>query len=143
LAAWVAALLWAGVMLSVAFWALRWWGSAPLTVVDGLPGTAPAAEVSAVALALGTGVAAAPLPEAAVTPVSNRLRLIGVVAHRDRWGAALIAVGEQAPRPFTVGSEVEPGWYLQSVDRRSARLAQTAAGSAPLVLEMPTPPDGT
>jgi len=92
--------------------------------------------VAAVARALGAGS----VPPAEVPPPTAeaaQFRLIGVVAHRDRWGAALIEVRGQAPRPFQVGAELAPGWVLQSVDRRSVRLGPARTGPAMLTLELP------
>lgn len=133
-----AGLLWMAVLISAMFWGLKLWGAGQWVLVDGLPGSAPVADVSAVARALGssptTPVAAA---SPAAVPAAARYRLIGVVSHRDQWGAALIAIDGQPPRPFQVGSELEPGWVLQAVERRSARLGPARSGPSSLVLDLP------
>ena len=125
------------VAVSAVYWGLKLWGNGPVTLVDGLPGSAPGADTAAVAQALGAVPVAAGPTEPPPVPAAARYRLMGVVAHRDQWGAALIAIDGQAPRPFQVGAELEPGWVLQSVERRAARLGAARTGPTLLVLELP------
>ena len=55
-------------------------------------------------------------------------------------GAALIAVDGRPPKPFAVGSAVEAGLVLQSVEGRRARLGPAPGAPAALTLELPPLP---
>ncbi|MDB5749783.1 MAG: hypothetical protein JWP65_204, partial [Ramlibacter sp.] len=85
------------------------------------------------------GVPAGPGAAAAVPVASlaSRFQLIGVAAGASSGGgAAVIAVDGKPGRPYRVGSLVEEGLVLQSVQGRRAVLA--AMGGPPaLTLELP------
>ena len=72
---------------------------------------------------------------AAASP--SRLVLTGVVAGVWGGGAALIAVGEDPPRPFRVGSRVQEDLWLQSVRGRLVQLGPALRGPTTLTLELP------
>ena len=91
---------------------------------------------AAMARLLGANPVAAS-PAAATVSLASRFSLLGVVAARSRRGAALIAVDGKPPRPFRVGSAIDDGLLLQSVQGRSAVLAATVRGPAVLTLELP------
>jgi general secretion pathway protein C len=99
-------------------------------------GAAPA-DPLAVARLLGANPVAPSAPAVAAASLASRFSLLGVVAQRSRRGAALIAVDGKPPRPFRVGSAIDEGLVLQSVQARSAVLAATADGPALLTLELP------
>jgi len=82
-----------------------------------------------------------PAAEAAPAAVGVHLVLMGVVAGRSGAGSALIAVEGAAPQPFRVGSRVQPGLWLQSVQARQARLGPEPQGPTTLTLELPALPD--
>lgn len=128
--------LWAAVAASLAWWGLKLAApSGPSASVAPQVRTAGPADPAAVARLLGAGpqtTAAAP-----VASLNSRFSLVGVVAGRSHGGAALIAVDGKPPRPFRVGSAVDEGLLLQSVEGRRAVLASSAGGPAVLTLEMP------
>jgi general secretion pathway protein C len=91
----------------------------------------------AVARLLGANPVAASPAGAPTASLASRFNLLGVVAARSHSGAALIAVDGKPPRPYRVGSAIEEGLVLQSVQRRRAVLAASAGGPAVLTLELP------
>ena len=131
--------LWLLAAGSVAFWALKLAatpaGEAPP------PASARSAllmDPNAVARFLGGGPAPVSASAAPAPTLASRLALVGVVAGaQSRTGAALISVDGKPARPYRVGSQVEEGLVLQSVQGRQAVLAPQGAGAAPLTLEMP------
>ncbi|WP_326534953.1 type II secretion system protein N [Pseudorhodoferax sp.] len=131
----VTLLVWGLAALSATFWALRLLGpsgdAAPVPVARA---ALAQADATAVARVLGA------TPQVAASPVlatGNRYVLTGVVADRRQGGAALIAVAGQAPKPFRVGAEIEPGVRLASVGARKAVLAGGAGGDPLATLELP------
>ena len=78
-----------------------------------------------------------PLASVKRTPGVFNIALVGVVAGRSRGGAALISVDGKPARPFRVGSAIDEGLWLSSVEGRRAVIAATAAGPALLTLELP------
>jgi general secretion pathway protein C len=98
----------------------------------------PPADPAAIARLLGsTPAAAAVAAVGAPQPaLASRFQLVGVVAEsRSGRGAALIAVDGRPARPFRVGSAIEEGVVLQSVQGRQAVLS--ARGNGPITLELP------
>lgn len=134
--------IWAVVVASLMYWALR------------LIASPPAAPDYTVAVEQGTrgdlarifgpssgpapaAVAAAPAPQS-----SSRFKLVGVAAPRDSQsgvGLALISVDGKAPRAINVGRTIDEGWVLQSVSRRGAKLSSNL-GADMVELEMPALP---
>ena len=126
---------------SAVYWGLKWPGSkvdgpiAALAMLEAAP-----ADPLALARALGGGnatVAAAPAMGAPVVNTSSRLALVGVVANGKSRGAALISIDGKPARPYRVGSSVDDGLVLQSVEPRRALLAAQLDGPASLTLELP------
>lgn len=68
--------------------------------------------------------------------MSSRFMLLGVMAENSGTGAALIAVDGKPAKPFRVGSEVIPGYTLDSVKPRVATLKSSTDNSGKVVLEM-------
>lgn len=132
--------LWLAAGLSAGYWGLQSWGRSPLTPVAAVVASGPGSDPAAVARALGAAtVSEAGSPHAPVVAPS-RWRLLGVVAHPGQRGAALLALDDQPPRPYTVGAALDGGLYLLSVDREGARLGSSPKGPATLTLQLP-PPD--
>lgn len=129
--------LWLLAAGSAAYWALKL-GSAPsrpapvASAARGLASVDPAA----IARLLGgssTAVAAAPQPS-----LASRFNLVGVVAGvASGGGAAVISVDGKPARPYRVGSQLDEGLVLQSVQGRRAVLAAQADGPPVLTLELP------
>ena len=126
--------LWALVAASAVYWGLKLASrpaavpAAPLAVRAPVP-----VDSTAVARLLGaTPAAAAPVPS-----LASRFALVGVVANRSRRGAALIAVDGKPPKPFRVGTAVDEGLVLQSVEARRAVLAASAGAPPALTLDLP------
>jgi general secretion pathway protein C len=132
-------LLWALAAAAAGYWGLKLTaGSASGPSVAQPARTAPAADPAAIARLLGhapAASAAAPVPA-----LASRFSLVGVVAARSREGAALISVDGRPAKPFRVGSPVDPGLVLQSVEPRRAVLAADTQGPAVLTLELPPLP---
>ncbi|RYX94351.1 MAG: general secretion pathway protein C [Comamonadaceae bacterium] len=129
--------VWVFAALSVAFWAFR--------LTNPAPGKVAAAVMAAAATPPDTGALMRALGATAPTvapqvAAASRYALIGVIADRSRYGAALIAVQGQPARPYRVGSQVDEGLVLQSVDRRSAALGNAVGAPASVLLEMPALP---
>ena len=130
-------LLWAGVAASVVAWGLKL-GSA----ASGVPSAAavglrppPPADVAALGRVLGAvsdPVAAARTPSA-----GSRMSLLGVVADRSHQGAALISIDGRPAKPFRVGTPVDEGLVLKSVEARRAVIASSMDGPAVVTLELP------
>jgi general secretion pathway protein C len=93
----------------------------------------PPAPTGVVARLLGTEVvAAAAAPEAA-----SRFRLTGIIARSGGQGVALVSIDGKPAKPYRVGSQLEEGWMLQSVQQRQAALATDANAPVRLQLELP------
>lgn len=133
--AWMAGLLWLLVGLSAGYWVLLAWGRGPMVPVSASAASLPQTDVALVARALGSFPQVA-TETAAPAPPATRYRLVGVVSRRNQSGAALIAVNDQPPRPYTVGAVLEGELVLQSVERRVARLGPALNGPSTVELEL-------
>ncbi|MEZ5701645.1 MAG: type II secretion system protein N [Burkholderiaceae bacterium] len=136
-AIWAGGLLWLVAGLSAGYWALQVGGQGSWTNLEGLAPSAPQGDVASVGRALGAASGEPANADQTTKPPPARLRLLGVVVKGDSVGAALIAVDDQPPRPWRVGSEVLEGLVLQSVDRYGARLGASSSGPSTMELEMP------
>ncbi|WP_298932893.1 type II secretion system protein N [uncultured Ramlibacter sp.] len=129
-------LLWALVAGSAVFWALRLAASpSGGAVAAPLPRAVAPADAALVARLLGASAQSA-ATAAPVASLASRFALVGVVAGAQR-GAALIAVDGKPARPFRVGSQIDEGLWLLSVQGQQAALAASANGPAVLTLELP------
>lgn len=137
----LAVLLWLVAGLSVGYWVLQALGRTPLTPVAAPAVAPPAPDAASVARVLGAvQVAAVDAPASAAPPLSSRFQLLGVVDAGGADGAALIAIDGQPPKPYRVGAELESGVVLESVQRRSVRLAVSGGGNPGFELTLPVPP---
>jgi general secretion pathway protein C len=134
LAAFAVGLLLAASMVA---WVLRWPAKdaglgRPLPMVnDDLP-PAPAGVLVRL---LG---AQAQAPEMAAPPdAASRFRLTGIIASVSGAGVALLSIDGNPSKPYPVGSQLEEGWMLQSVERRRVALAADAKAPVGLRLELP------
>ncbi|MFL6692855.1 MAG: type II secretion system protein N [Ramlibacter sp.] len=131
-------LLWAAAAASAVAWGLKLGTPAsqgPLGASAYRPPPAP--DPALVARLLGQVQGNAPAA-AAAPPLSSRFSLVGVVADRTQQGAALIAVDGRPAKPFRVGSVVDEGLVLQSVQPRRAVLGASVNGPAVVTLDLPT-----
>lgn len=129
--------LWILAAGSSVYWGLKIAPAASSAAVPA-PTRMPApTDPAAMARLLGANPIAASPAAAATVSLASRFSLLGVVAARSHRGAALIAVDGKPPRPFRVGSSIDDGLLLQSVQGRSAVLAATVSGPAVLTLELP------
>lgn len=135
-AAWV---VWLCLGLLLAYWALRLWGFAGLSLAPVGADAGPATDSAAVARALGAGAAVAAAEGEA--PADSKLNLLGW-ASQGREGAALIAVDGQAARPFRIGQAVRPGLYLLALDGKRVHLGPSPSGPRTLRLSLPEPQPG-
>ncbi len=128
-------LLWSLAVLCGVYWSLKL-----LSMPDGLSAappvlrTPPPVDTAAVARLLGASAAAA---SPAAPSTASRFALQGVVGDRLGAGAALIAVDGKPARPFRVGTQVEEGLVLQSLQGRRALLGADRGGPTTLTLELP------
>ena len=127
--------LWLLAAGSCVYWGLRMTPRpAPAAVAP--PERQPfAADPAAIARLLGASPASATAQP--TVSLASRFNLVGVVASRSNQGAALIAVDGKPARPYRVGSPIDEGLVLQSVQSRRAVLAASAGGAPVLTLELP------
>ena len=134
LAAFFMALL---VAATLVFWLLRWprHDSGPALPLASVPDDVALASVKDVAQLLGAGVVAS----SAVVPVeaSSRFHLTGVIASGGGQGVALLAIDGKPTRPYRVGSALEEGLMLQSVEKRRVALASDARAPVSFHLDLP------
>jgi general secretion pathway protein C len=134
LAAFVLALLLAA---SVVFWVLRW----PVRDTGAalpLPATSeslPSANHEVVARMLGAGLV--PVGAVVVPDAASRFRLMGIIGYGQGKGVALLSIDGKPPKPYRVGSPIEDGLVLQSVEKRRAALAPDAKAPVSVQLELP------
>ncbi|MBE7366764.1 type II secretion system protein N [Ramlibacter pallidus] len=130
--------LWALVGLSALYWALKVAGGTPPASARVAPPRAvAAADPAAIARLLGStpATAAAPAP---VATLASRFQLVGVAAGATSGaGAAVISVDGKPARPYRVGTSLDEGLVLQSVQGRKATIAAQRDGPPLLVLELP------
>ena len=131
--------VWVAAAASAAYWVMKFAGSDPSVPRVAAASRQPApADPMVVARLLGHTTTSAPTPVAQPS-TSSRLSLIGVVADRSQRGAALIAVDGKPPKPYRVGTPVEEGLVLQSVQPRKATLGPSVDGPSSVTLELPLP----
>jgi len=92
-------------------------------------------DAAALSRLLGGDIAAVAAP--GVTDASSRFRLAGVIASGGGQGVALVSVDGKPAKPYRVGSFLEDGWMLQSVEPRSVALAPDASAPVRMRLELP------
>jgi general secretion pathway protein C len=131
--------VWALAAGSVAFWGLKL-STRPLpsTAAVVAQGGDAATDPLAVARLLGAVQTDATGPVSA--PVPSRFSLTGVAAASGQGGqrgVALIAMDGKSPRPYRVGSSLEPGLLLQAVHARQATLGPALDAPATVTLELP------
>ena len=139
----IAAFLLAGLAAaSAVYWALKWPGAGASTnAASVLVADAAPANPQALARALGGGNVVAEVAQQpavlAAASLAGRLALVGVVAYRNKGGAALISIDGNPARPYRVGARVDDALVLQSVAARRAVLAEQLQGPASITLELP------
>ena len=130
-------MLWMLAAGSCVYWGLRIAPRAAPAAVAPPVRTAFAPDPAAVSRLLGADPLVMSPAAAPGASLASRFNLSGVVAGQSHRGAALIAVDGKPPRPFRVGSAIDEGLVLQSVDRRRATIGATGGGPALLTLELP------
>jgi general secretion pathway protein C len=126
-------MLWGLVAASAVYWGTKLSNGAGTAPLAPAARTAPAADPAAVARLLG----AAPAAAAAPASLSSRFNLLGIVSNPGHGGAALIAIDGKPAKPYRVGTAIEEGLVLQSVDPRRATLGATMDGPPAVTLELP------
>ena len=124
--------VWLAVGFAAVTWGLRLWPQPSTVPVVELAAPPPQRSAADIAQALG-----APHTAAAAPALASRLQLLGVVADADGFGAALIAIDGQPPKPYRIGKPVLDGLLLKAVQARSATLGE---GPAALTLNLPARP---
>jgi len=134
--------LWLIAGLLAGYWVLQALGRSELVPVVAAPAALPAVDTTAVARALGNpDTMDGASVNGSAASVSMRYTLLGVVADRRQQGAALIAIDGEPPRPYAVGSTLEGGLVLQSVQRHMARLGPSRDGPTTVELLVPEEAD--
>ena len=128
--------VWAVALASVTHWGLTLSHTSTSAMV------APAVSqgllpVDAAWVAKTLGVSKRDPVAAPVAAASNRFSLLGVVAGDQRHGVAVIAADGKPAKSLRVGSKVEDGLVLQSVERRSVRLGASMDGPTAYTLTLP------
>ena len=127
--------LWALAAASAVYWGLQL--SSTNTVATAPPAVRSPAPVDPAAVARLLGFSPTVAAAAPVASLASRFSLVGVVASRAHGGAALISVDGKPAKPFRVGSTVDEGLVLQSVDARRAVLAPGMEAPPALTLDLP------
>jgi general secretion pathway protein C len=131
--------LWLLAAGSAVFWGLKL-GSGPATVAPAASGARSVAAVDpqAIARLLGGVPQASTASLPAAPALASRFALVGVVARANSGGgAAVISVDGKPARPYRVGSAIDEGLVLQSVQGRRAVIGTQADGQPVLTLELP------
>lgn len=129
--------LWALVAGSAVYWGLKLTGGTAAATAPVAARAPVPADPAAVARLLGSSpqdAVAAP-----VASLASRFSLVGVVASRGDNATALIVVDGKPAKPFRVGSAVDEGLVVQSVDGRRAVLGASTGGPPAVTLELPLP----
>lgn len=122
--------------LSAVYWVLRWPAAESGRALS--PVTASDEVVAASAAELARLLGAQTAPTAQVTEdASNRIRLTGVIASPNGQGVALLSIDGKPAKAYRVGSQLEEGLVLQSVEGRRVALAADAKGPVHMRLELP------
>lgn len=132
----VTAAVWAGVAGSAWYWSQLVLATPTRPTVDVSPAVATSVIGGPAALARLLGASSL---SAADPGPAGRFALAGVIASSSGEGAALIAVDGKPARPFAVGAQVAPGFVLESVGYREARLTEGPDAPAPAILLVPSP----
>jgi general secretion pathway protein C len=130
--------LWALAAASTIYWGLRL-GGAPAALPAPVSPPRPVAAVDPAAIAgLLGGTPAAAAAAAPVASLASRFQLVGVAAGVSSGaGAAILSVDGKPARPYRVGTVIEEGLILQSVQGRRATLAAQPDGPPLVTLELP------
>jgi general secretion pathway protein C len=137
----VTALVWALAAGTAVYWGLRLSSPTAVAVADAAPAVLAgdaAARQASIARFLGAQPAALAGPGPGP---GDRFALIGVVASVGGEGAALVSVDGKPARPFAVGMQMAPGYVLQSLGPREARLSTDLQAPVNMVLSLPVPKD--
>jgi general secretion pathway protein C len=130
--------LWLLAAGSAVFWGLRL-GRAPSTPAPPAAATQGPVniDVAAITRLLGGAPQAPGMAAAPVASLASRFSLVGVVAEaRSGIGAAVISIDGKPARPYRVGSALDEGLVLQSVQGRRAAIGPRA-GPPAVTLELP------
>jgi general secretion pathway protein C len=127
--------IWALVAASAAYWGLKLSGRNDVATAP--PAARSPAPVDPVAVARLLGYSPTVAAGGAQPSAASRFALVGVVASRAHSGAALISVDGKPPKPFRVGSAVDEGLVLKSVDARRAELAPSMDAAPTITLDLP------
>lgn len=125
--------LWGLVAASAVYWGMKLSSSTATGPLAPPAPSVPPSDPAATARLLG----AAPAAAAAAPSPSSRFALLGVVAEADGGGAALISVDGKPPKPYRVGTAVDEGLVLQSVQSRRATVGASMQAPPTLTLELP------
>lgn len=123
---------------SMVFWFLQWPRASkerPLPVATSSTELAP---INPIALTRLLGQGEAPVETVAVVDPGSRMRLTGIIASATGQGVALLSLDGKPAKPYRVGSTIEDGLMLQSVEKRSVALASDAKAAVRVRLELPS-----
>ena len=127
--------LWGLAAASAVYWGMKLGNAGASGPIAPPAPSAPPSDPAAIARLLGSSPAAA--TAAPVASLSSRFSLLGVVADPDGGGAALLSVDGKPPKPYRVGSAVDEGLVLQSVQPRRAVIGSSMQSPPALTLDLP------
>jgi general secretion pathway protein C len=122
---------------SLVFWVMRWPAGDGARALPPPMASEELPPASATVLARMLGAEAAASASAAPPDAASRFRLTGIIAAGSGAGVALLSIDGKPARPYRVGSQLEAGWMLQSVETRRVALATDARAPVGLQLELP------
>jgi general secretion pathway protein C len=122
---------------SVVFWAMRWPARETARELPLPAGNMEVPAASATVLARLLGAGSSPAENVVAPDAASRFRLIGVVGLGSGQGVALVSIDGKPPRPYRVGSVLEEGLMLQSVEPKRVALAHDARAPVLFRLDLP------
>ena len=133
LTAWLMGLLVAG---SVVYWVLRWPVPDAVRLAPVAANQEAGVAVEPVMLSRLLGAQGTPVGKATAIEPDSRFRLVGVIASGSGQGVALLSIDGKPAKPYPVGSTLEDGLVVQSVEARRAALARDAKAPVQTWLEL-------
>lgn len=141
----VVAIAWLGALallgFTLAHWAWRWLGPAPVVLPLAATGGDFAARIAAARL-FGTAPPASAVASSGASVGPSELRLLGVFAQRDGGGYALFRGGARGPLLVAAGQDVSAGVHLDAVRPDGVTLTEGGV-RRDIVLRPASPTDRT
>jgi general secretion pathway protein C len=134
-------LVWAGVGLCAAYWALKFSTTKPVEAA--VAAATPVVVVDTKAIAKLLGATDSGASQATNTSSKTKLSLFGLATSPSGQGIALIATEDKPAKPYYVGSKVTDDLVLKSISKTDAVLAASVTAPDGQKLELPVRKPGT